>query len=111
MTLLKGLEFKLGFVPLFYLPVPRFLSGRFSYIYLAFVTTAGKQIRHRESLMTCHYQLDYEFETSFETSWRHPNNLLLFFRLKQLKIIRIRGEVIDDEWSRNVNKVLAYNDD
>ena len=111
MTLLKGLEFKLGFVPLFYLPVPRFLSGRFSYIDLAFVTTAGKQIRHRESLMTCHYQLDYEFETSFVTSWRHPNNLLLFFRLKQLKIIRIRGEVIDDDWSRNVNKVLAYNDD
>lgn len=37
MTLLKGLEFKLGFVPLFYLPVPRFLSGRFSYIDLAFV--------------------------------------------------------------------------
>lgn len=37
MTLLKGLEFKLGFVPLFYLPVPRFLSSRFSYIDLAFV--------------------------------------------------------------------------
>lgn len=37
MTLLKGLGFNLGFVPIIYLPVPRFRFSRFGYIDLAFV--------------------------------------------------------------------------
>lgn len=88
MTLLKGLEFKLGFVPLFYLPVPLFLSSRFSYIDLAFVrsnnsweTNKTQGILNGMPLPSWIRKL--KRASSFVTYWRHLNNLLPFFHLKQ----------------------------